>query len=70
MAALFASVVRAPLTGIVLVVEMTGEQTLMLPLVLASAVSYAVAEWLNTEPIYETLGRMRDEKRRLDEEKE
>ena len=67
MAALFAAVVRAPLTGIVLVVEMTGEQTLMLPLVLASAVSYAVAEWLKTEPIYETLGRMRDEERLAEE---
>ena len=35
MAALFAAIVRAPLTGIVLIVEMTASYALMLPLLLA-----------------------------------
>jgi chloride channel protein, CIC family len=35
MAAFFTAVVRAPVTGIVLVTEMTGDFTLLLPMLLA-----------------------------------
>ncbi len=55
MAAYFASVVRAPLTGIVLIAEMTGDYTLLLPLFVASFAAYGVAEGLREMPIYETL---------------
>ena len=55
MAAYFAAVVRAPLTGIVLMVEMTGQYALVLPLVLASATAYGVAEYLRDPPIYQSL---------------
>lgn len=55
MAAYFSAVVRAPLTGIVLMVEMTGQYALVLPLALASAVAYGVAEYLRDPPIYEAL---------------
>lgn len=55
MAAYFAAVVRAPLTGIVLMVEMTGQYALVLPLALASATAYGVAEYLRDPPIYQSL---------------
>ena len=55
MAAYFSAVVRAPLTGIVLMVEMTGQYALVLPLVLASAIAYGVAEFLRDPPIYHSL---------------
>lgn len=55
MAAYFTSIVRAPLTGIVLIAEMTSSYALMLPLLVACLVSYAVAEALNDLPIYEAL---------------
>jgi CIC family chloride channel protein len=55
MAAYFSAVVRAPLTGIVLMVEMTGQYALVLPLALASAVAYGVAEYVRDPPIYEAL---------------
>jgi chloride channel protein, CIC family len=55
MAAYFSAVVRAPLTGVVLMVEMTGDYTLVLPLVIASACAYGVAEFLHDRPIYEAL---------------
>lgn len=55
MAAYFAAVVRAPLTGIVLMVEMTGQYPLVLPLALASAIAYGVAEYLRDPPIYQAL---------------
>ena len=55
MAALFAAIVRAPLTGIVLILEMTENYSLMLPLLAACFTAYAFADLLREEPIYEAL---------------
>lgn len=55
MAALFTAIVRAPLTGIVLIIEMTGSYSLMLPLLVSSFCAYIVAEILKDMPIYEAL---------------
>lgn len=55
MAAFFTAVVRAPLTGVVLVLEMTGDWQQLLPLLTASMVAYALSERLHVEPIYEAL---------------
>ena len=55
MAGIFASIVRAPLTGIILVFEMTGNLESLLPLATVSLISYAVANLLGVNPIYETL---------------
>ena len=55
MAAYFAAIVRAPLTGVVLIVEMTGDYEQMLPLLISSFCAYAVAEWMKDLPIYEAL---------------
>lgn len=55
MAALFTAVVRAPLTCIVLLVEMTNSYTQMLPLLVTCFCAYIVAEYLKDLPIYEAL---------------
>ena len=55
MAAYFTAIVRAPLTGILLISEMTGSYEQMLPLLAASFCAYAVAEYLKDFPIYEAL---------------
>ena len=55
MAGFFAAVVRAPLTGLVLIVEMTGSYALMLPLLVACFCAYILAEALRTPPIYDAL---------------
>ncbi len=55
MAAYFTAIVRAPLTGVVLIVEMTGDYNQMLPLLVACFSAYAVAERLGDMPIYERL---------------
>src|SRR5262249_49751640 len=52
MAAYFAAIVRAPLTGIVLIVEMTNTYAQILPLLVACFAAYAVADSLGDEPIY------------------
>lgn len=55
MAAYFAAVVRAPLTGIVLVLEMTGNYEQLFPLLIACMVAYVVAEQLRSKPVYDAL---------------
>jgi CIC family chloride channel protein len=55
MAAYFTAIVRAPLTGIMLIVEMTGNYSQMLPLLVSCFCAYAAAELLNDLPIYEAL---------------
>jgi CIC family chloride channel protein len=55
MAAYFTAIVRAPLTGVVLILEMTGNYDQMLPLLVSCFCAYAVAEYLKDVPIYEAL---------------
>ena len=55
MAAYFTAIVRAPLTGIMLILEMTGNYHQMLPLLISCFCAYAVAELLKDLPIYEAL---------------
>ena len=55
MAAFFVGVVRAPFTGIVLVVEMTATTSLFVPLLMASFGAMLAATLLRGEPIYDTL---------------
>lgn len=58
MAALFAAVVRAPVTGIVLAVEITGSTTLLVPLLLACFAATLTADRMKSTPVYDSL-RMR-----------
>ena len=55
MSALFAGVVRCPLTGIVLLIEMTGHYELVLPLLVASFTATVVADELFVPPVYDAL---------------
>ena len=55
MGALFTAVVGAPVTGIALVVEMTGATSLFVPLLTACAGALAVPALLGNRPIYDTL---------------
>ncbi len=55
MAAYFTAIVRAPLTGIMLISEMTGNYAQMLPLLISCFCAYAMAEALKDLPIYEAL---------------
>ena len=55
MAAFFIGVVRAPLTGIVLVTEMTASVTMLLPMLGACFVAMLVPVLLRNAPIYDLL---------------
>ncbi len=55
MAGFFAAVVRAPITGSLLICEMSGSLTNMLPVALVSLAAYAIADLLHSKPIYDQL---------------
>ena len=55
MAGYFTAIVRAPLTGIILIFEMTGSLSQLATLTLVSGTAFVVAELMRSEPIYESL---------------
>jgi CIC family chloride channel protein len=55
MAALFTAAVRAPITGIILVIELTGSSDLLLPMITSGFAAMTVATVLKQPPIYESL---------------
>lgn len=55
MAGYFSAIVRAPITGSILIAEMTGSLTNLLPLSLTCLIAYTVAEGLRNEPVYDFL---------------
>lgn len=55
MAGFFTSIVRAPITGIILIAEMTGGFEHLLPLAVVSITAYMIAHISGVAPIYESL---------------
>lgn len=55
MATFFTTVVKAPITGIVMVVELTWNFTFLLPAILGVAVGYLLGDLFRTEPLYDKL---------------
>lgn len=55
MAGYFTAVVRAPITGIILITEMTGSFSHLLSVSTISIVAYFVADVLGSKPVYESL---------------
>jgi CIC family chloride channel protein len=55
MGAVFAGIVRAPMTSILIVFEMTGGYGLVLPLMIANISAFALARYWRNVPVYEAL---------------
>lgn len=55
MAGFFAATVRSPITGIVLLAEMSGSTESLVAMVIVSVIAYSVPTLLGNEPIYESL---------------
>jgi CIC family chloride channel protein len=55
MSSFFAAVVRAPVTGVVLIAEMTAQTTLVLPMVVGSVAAVVLASLLHGLPVYDSL---------------
>ena len=55
MGAAFAGIVRAPMTSVLMIFEMTQDYAVIVPLMIANLVSLFIASRLQHEPIYEAL---------------
>lgn len=55
MGAVFAGVIRAPITSVLIIFEMTDGYSLVLPLMIANMTAYAVARRFRPTPIYDAL---------------
>ena len=51
----FAGIVRAPMTSVVMIFEITRDYAVIVPLMISNLVSYFIASRLQKEPIYEVL---------------
>ncbi len=55
MGALFAGIVRAPMTSVLMIFEMTRDYTVIVPLMIANLTSLFISRRFQKEPIYEAL---------------
>lgn len=55
MGAVFAGIIRAPITSVLIIVEMTNGYSLIVPLMIANMTAYVLARHLRPTPIYEAL---------------
>jgi CIC family chloride channel protein len=55
MGAVFAGIIRAPMTSVLIIIEMTSGYSLILPLMLANMTAYVLARHWRPVPIYEAL---------------
>jgi CIC family chloride channel protein len=55
MGAVFAGIIRAPMTSVLIIFEMTGAYSLILPLMIANMSAYALARHWRHTPVYEAL---------------
>jgi chloride channel protein, CIC family len=57
MGVLFAGFLRVPLTSVFMVIEVSGNYSIVLPVILANTIAYLLARSLQPVPIFETLTR-------------
>jgi CIC family chloride channel protein len=55
MGAVFSGIIRAPMTSVLIIIEMTSGYSLILPLMIANMTAYGLARYLRPTPIYEAL---------------
>jgi chloride channel protein, CIC family len=55
MGAVFSGIIRAPMTSVLIIIEMTGGYSLILPLMIANMMAYVIARHWRPSTIYEAL---------------
>jgi H+/Cl- antiporter ClcA len=53
----FAAVVQTPLTAVVIVMEMTSDRNMVIPLLATALFSAGISRLINREPLYHALAR-------------
>jgi chloride channel protein, CIC family len=54
----FAGIVRAPLTSVIMIFELTRDYSIIVPLMLSNLIAFFISQRLQPQPIYEALVRM------------
>ncbi|MGA9855836.1 MAG: chloride channel protein [Gammaproteobacteria bacterium] len=57
MGVLFAGFLRAPMTSVFMVLEVSGNYSIIVPVIVANTFAYVISRALQPEPIFDTLGR-------------
>ncbi len=55
MGAMFAGIIRTPLTSVIMIFEVTRDYTIIVPLMIANMLAFFISQRLQREPIYEAL---------------
>ncbi|MEM7601509.1 MAG: chloride channel protein [Verrucomicrobiota bacterium] len=55
MGAMFASIIRCPFTSLFIIFEMTGNYSLILPLMTGNILAYSLSGWMRSVPIYDAI---------------
>ena len=55
MGAVFSGIIRAPMTSVLIIIEMTNGYSLIVPLMIANMSAYVLARHLRPTPVYEAL---------------
>lgn len=55
MSAVFAAVVRSPITGLILILEMTGKFDIFFPMIVVVGITFYISEIMGVKPIYDSL---------------
>ncbi|MDF1826177.1 MAG: chloride channel protein [Verrucomicrobiales bacterium] len=55
MGAMFAAIIRCPFTSLFIIFEMTGNYSLILPLMTGNILAYSISGWLRKIPIYNAI---------------
>jgi len=66
MVAYFAGAVKSPITGFVIVMEMTNDQNTLLALIAAATIGYGVSYLISPNPLYHSLAQVFLENERLE----
>ena len=53
----FAGIIRAPLTSVIMIFEVTRDYTIIVPLMISNLIAFYISQRLQHEPIYEALAR-------------
>ena len=57
MGVLFAGFLRAPMTSVFMVLEVTGNYSIIVPVIVANTFAYVISRWLQPVPIFDVLTR-------------
>ncbi|MFH1727800.1 MAG: chloride channel protein [Pseudomonadota bacterium] len=55
MGAVFSGIIRAPMTSVIIIFEMTHDYSIILPLMISNLISYAISQKFHKVPIYNAL---------------